>query len=326
MCVMNTIIGNDSAIAAQLLTAGNIVAIPTETVYGLAANALLPMAVAQIFVVKNRPQFNPIIIHCASWKLAQKYMINVPEIVHQLAAAFSPGPITFLVNKATIIPDIVTAGSTKVAVRIPNNSLLLQLLHQIDFPLAAPSANPSGYVSPTSAQHVFENLQGKIPYILNGGKCTVGLESTIVGTDENNKIILYRHGGITKLQIENVVGYRIEDATIAIKEKPATPGQLLVHYATKVPLYVGDIEQLIQLNIGKKIGIISFTKKYQHKNIVSLYVLSASGLLQEAATNLFAAMRSLDEKDVDIILAESFPNEGIGLAINDRLKRASNAI
>ena len=316
--------GTDCTIAADYLANGKLVAIPTETVYGLAANALLPLAVADIFVVKNRPQFNPIIIHCASWKLAQKYTSNVPAVIHVLAKKFAPGPITFLVNKAAIIPDIVTAGSNKVAIRIPNHPLLLQLLLQINFPLAAPSANPSGYVSPTSAVHVLANLQGKIPYILDGGKCTVGLESTIVGTDENDSLVLYRHGGISKAQLEQTVGYTIKDETITTNNTPVTPGQLLVHYATNIPLVVGNIHALLPLYTNKKVGVLSFSTTHQHKAIVHQITLSASGVLHEAAANLFAAMREMDTKNIDIILAEYFPNEGIGMAINDRLFKASN--
>ena len=177
---MHTITGTDIEKAKQFLMNGELVAIPTETVYGLAANALNEEAVIKIFEVKNRPSFNPLIIHCDSWQTAQQYVQQVPEKAHLLAEKFTPGPLTFLLAKRNIIPDLVTAGSEKVAIRIPNHPLALALLQSLDFPLAAPSANPFGYISPTTAAHVFENLNEKIPYILDGGSATIGLESTIM--------------------------------------------------------------------------------------------------------------------------------------------------
>lgn len=202
---MNTTIGKDITTAKNLLNQGELVAIPTETVYGLAANALNEDAVLKIFKAKNRPQFNPLIIHLPFWKDVVQYVNYIPQAAKLLAMHFSPGPITFLLPRKNNIPDMVTAGSDKVAIRIPAHPLTMQLLKQLNYPLAAPSANPFGYVSPTNAMHVYDGLNGKINYILDGGECTVGLESTIVDFDKEN-VIIRRNGGISKEEIETVLG------------------------------------------------------------------------------------------------------------------------
>ena len=319
---MQTITGTDIEKAKQFLVNGELVAIPTETVYGLAANALNEEAVIKIFEVKNRPSFNPLIIHCANWQRAQQYVQQVPEKAHLLAKKFTPGPLTFLLTKRDIIPDLVTAGSEKVAVRIPNHSLTLALLESIDFPLAAPSANPFGYISPTSAAHVAENLNGKIPYILDGGSATVGLESTIIGFDENNNVLLYRSGGISIEEIEKTINEKVIPAPSSPQKNPETSGQLKSHYAPHTPLYIGDIDQLKNKFAGKKIATISFTKHIDGIDTNYEFILSPKANLHEAASNLFAALRKIDQLNADIILTELFPNEGIGRAINDRLNRA----
>ena len=318
---MQTITGTDISKAKQFLINGELVAIPTETVYGLAANALNSAAVIKIFEVKNRPAFNPLIIHCINWQMAQQYVQQVPEKAHLLAEKFTPGPLTFLLKKKDIIPDLVTAGSDKVAVRIPNHLLTLALLESIDFPLAAPSANPFGYISPTTAAHVLENLNEKIPYILDGGTAAVGLESTIIGFEENDRILLYRSGGISVEQIEKVINEKVIAAPSSQKN-PETSGQLKSHYAPHTPLYIGNIDQLKNKFEGKKIATISFTKHIDGIDTNYEFVLSPKGNLHEAASNLFAALRKIDQLEADIILTEPFPNEGIGRAINDRLNRA----
>ena len=188
--------GTDVERAKQLLCSGNLVVIPTETVYGLAGNALNPRAVAAIYEVKNRPSFNPLIIHTDRLEKVTEYVASVPRVAQELAQAFWPGPLTLLLPKTDKLPDIVTAGSDRVAVRIPKHPLALALLSELDFPLAAPSANPFGYISPTTVAHVEEQLGDKIAYILDGGSCSVGIESTIVGV-EDNKLEVYRRGGIS---------------------------------------------------------------------------------------------------------------------------------
>lgn len=319
---MQTIIGTDIDLASDLLIRGEVVAIPTETVYGLAANACNPDAVIKIFEAKNRPHFNPLIVHTNSWEAAMNYTQEVPEIAHRLAALFSPGPLTFLLPKRNNIPDLVTAGSNLVAIRIPNHPVALALLAQLKFPLAAPSANQFGYISPTNAVHVLQSLDGKINYILDGGSTTVGLESTIVGFDEQENIVLYRVGGIAIEDIEKATGKKVITADVSTQSKPQTAGQLKSHYAPNTPLYIGDIDQLYAEHKSKKIALISFSNNYPNLKIAHRFVLSPSGNLNEAAQKLFAVLRQVDELNVDLIFAELFPNEGLGIAINDRLNRA----
>jgi len=319
---MQTVIGTDIERAKEILVAGNLVAIPTETVYGLAANALDTEAVIKIFEAKNRPTFNPLIIHCANWQMAQRYVKNIPAKAHLLAEKLMPGPLTLLLDKKDIVPDLVTAGSSKVAVRVPNHPLALALLNKLDFPLAAPSANPFGYISPTAANHVLHSLGGKIPYILDGGPSLVGLESTIIGFGGNEEIILYRSGGVSIEELEAITGAKVLTANAVAETNPETSGRLKSHYAPDTALYVGDIEQLKKQFTSEKIAVISFSHKYQGIEDRYQFILSPSGNLHEAASNLFSALRKIDEMDATIILAEVFPNQGIGRAINDRLSRA----
>lgn len=317
---MHTIVSTDIEKAKQYLINGQLVAIPTETVYGLAANALNEDAVVKIFEAKNRPAFNPLIIHVGSWQAAEKYVTAIPAKAKLLAKKFTPGPLTFLLKKKNIIPDIVTAGSERVAIRIPNHPLTLALLQSLDFPLAAPSANPFGYISPTTAQHVLENLSGKIPYILDGGAATVGLESTIIGFDEKEQVLLYRSGGTGTEEIETLLNEKVLAAPTSPQKNLETSGQLKSHYAPHTPLYIGDIDELKKQFAGKQIASISFSKQFD--GIDKQFVLSKEGSLAEAAKNLFAALREIDGLKVAVILAEIFPDEGIGRAINDRLNRA----
>lgn len=319
---MQTVIGTDIEKAKHFLNNGELVAIPTETVYGLAANALNTEAVLSIFEVKNRPTFNPLIVHCANWQVAQQYVKNVPTKAYLLAEKLMPGPLTFLLEKKEVIPDLVTAGSSKLAIRVPNHPLTLSLLKELNFPLAAPSANPFGYISPTSAHHVLQSLGGKIPYILDGGPSAVGLESTIVGFSENEEIILYRSGGVSIEDIERISGEKVLTANPVAVINPETSGRLKSHYAPDTALYVGDIEELKHQFANKKIAVISFANKYAGIEDGYQFVLSPSGNLHEAASNLFAALRKIDHLDASVILAEVFPNRGIGRAINDRLSRA----
>ncbi len=319
---MNTIISKDIDAAVAHLSNDDVVAIPTETVYGLAANALIPSAVAKIFEAKNRPTFNPLIVHCASWDEAKKYVEIIPEKLQILITAFSPGPITFLLKKNNLIPDIVTAGSDYVAIRIPNHPTALSLLQKINFPIAAPSANQFGYISPTTAQHVLDSLNGKIPFILDGSSATVGLESTIVGMAENNQIIVYRLGSITVEQIQSVTN---ESVIIKNKkeENPTTAGQLKSHYAPNTKLLIGDINKLVLQHQNKNIYSINFINIFDCLPTNHQFVLSKKANLAEAAQNLFSVLRKIDGLGADLILAEKFPDEGIGMAINDRLERAS---
>ncbi len=311
-------IGKDISKARELLQRGLAVAIPTETVYGLAANALDPNAVLQIFEIKNRPQFDPLIVHGASRERLSNYVTAFPDWAVKLADALWPGPLTLVLPKAKSIPDLVTSGMDTVAIRVPNHPMTLDLLSQLDFPLAAPSANPFGYVSPTSAKHVMMQLGEKIPYILDGGECAVGVESTIVGEVEGRVIVL-RLGGVSVEEVEALIG-KVEVLTESLPNA-VIPGSLTSHYAPRTPLVVGPIE--FDKYKRSLIGALRFSVESEKLHPSQQVVLSRAGDLREAAKNLFAAMRQLDRQGAKVIFAEEFPEEGLGRAINDRLRRAA---
>lgn len=313
------IIGTDVRQAAELLRSGQVVGIPTETVYGLAANALDEQAVTKIFAVKNRPAFDPLICHVDSIGKVKTFVLDFPEEAEILARNFWPGPLTMLFPKKAIIPDITTSGLATVAFRIPRHPLTLSLLSQLSFPLAAPSANPFGYVSPTSAAHVAAQLGEKIDYILDGGDCQVGIESTIIGF-ENSRPVVYRLGGMPLELLQELFG--TIDLSLNKSSNPLAPGQLKSHYAPSKKVIVGDIAAILAENPYKKAGIISFKENYQPGNDSSI-VLSSAGDLQEAAKNLFKALRTLDSHAIEVIYTEKFPEIGLGKAINDRLQRSS---
>ncbi len=316
---MFTETGIDIPKAAKLLQNNELVAIPTETVYGLAGNALSETAVAKIYAAKNRPSFNPLILHLSGIDQIERYAY-ADETSLLLARSFMPGPLTLLLPKKNTVPDITTAGSNKVAVRVPNHPITLAVLAMLDFPLAAPSANPSGYISPTAAKHVLQGLNTKIAYILDGGAASIGLESTICEV-VGDHIVLHRAGGISAEQLKAASGLNVVDAQ-HVPRNPQTPGQLKSHYAPNTPLFRGNIEALLDQYSGKKIAVISLQKAYPGRDNVSSYVLSPTGDLAEAANKLFAQLRLIDSMNYEVILTEIFPNEGIGPAINDRLSRA----
>lgn len=305
--------------AAKLLKNGRLVAIPTETVYGLAANALDAKAVLAIYEAKQRPFFDPLIIHVASLEKAEEYAhFHDPRLL-KLAKAFWPGPLTILLPKKDTVPDIVSSGLPQVAVRVPDHELTLELLQTVGLPLAAPSANPFGYVSPTEPQHVDKQLGSKVDYILDGGKCTVGIESTIVGI-EDDSLCLYRLGGLAIEEIEKVAGklaMRLNQSS-----DPKAPGQLKNHYAPLTPLEIGDIEQLVKKYQGKRIAVIGFGQMPQLEGVQQCFNLSQTSDLKEAALNLFSLLREADDCGADVIITQFVPNASLGLAINDRLKRA----
>ncbi|MFM6943859.1 MAG: L-threonylcarbamoyladenylate synthase [Bacteroidota bacterium] len=318
--LFSTKIGTELEPAIHFLSANEVVAIPTETVYGLAANALSENAVLKIFEAKNRPHFNPLIVHIKDWKEASNYAETIPALLSTLAEKFCPGPITFLVPKKDCIPDLVTAGSPYVALRVPNHPLCLSLLQLLPFPLAAPSANPFGYVSPVTAAHVLQGLDGKIPYILDGGTCTIGLESTIVSVDQH-KVVVHRVGGISVEAIAACINDSVEIQTHN-EQAPTTAGQLKSHYATHTPLIIGDPALLYKEHAAKKIGIIAFSNTYEALQGALVWTLSPQHNLSAAAANLFRALREADAYGLDLIIAERFPDQDLGRAINDRLHRA----
>lgn len=317
-----TEVGVDIARAADLLRAGEVVAVPTETVYGLAGNALDEGAVTKIFAAKARPSFNPLIVHIADVESVSRYAVSMPDAARKLADVFWPGPLTLLLPKREIVPELVTAGSALVALRVPRHPLLRELLSSLDFPLAAPSANPSGYVSPTTAAHVVEQLGGRISYVLDGGACEVGLESSIVGFDGEDAV-LYREGGLAAEALEAVLGAPLRRAS-AVDRATTTPGRLKSHYATATPLYLGDVRKLLVQFAHEKCAVISFSEAFPQA--AKSFPLSPQKSLEEAARNLFATLREADASGCSVILAEPVPEEGLGRAINDRLRRAQHLL
>ncbi|MBI1193218.1 MAG: threonylcarbamoyl-AMP synthase [Bacteroidetes bacterium] len=314
-----TLCKDDVAEAASLLRRGELVAIPTETVYGLAGLALNEAAVARIFAVKNRPHFDPLIAHLADASWLDRYVRHVPEPALALARRFWPGPLTLVLPRQENIPDLVTSGLDTVAVRVPDHPLTLQLLRELDAPLAAPSANPFGYISPTTPQHVLDQLGGRIAMVLDGGPCRVGLESSIIGFD-GDKPLLYRLGGLSREQIEAVAGP--VEMSLHQSSDPRAPGQLLNHYAPRTPLLLGDPALLAWEHPGRRLGYLAFQAPPDGPWMTGR-VLSASADPEEAARNLFRMLRELDAQPLDYILAERLPDQGLGLAINDRLERAA---
>jgi L-threonylcarbamoyladenylate synthase len=302
--------------AIRLLKAGELVAIPTETVYGLAANGLDGLAVAKIFEAKDRPSFDPLILHIGRMEQVVELTTSFPEKAQKLAAKFWPGPLTLILPKSDIVPDVISSGLPSVGIRMPKHPMTLELLRSLSFPLAAPSANPFGYVSPTTAQHVKDQLEDKIAFVLDGGPCEIGLESTIVSFLEQTPTIL-RHGGIAQKEIEAIIG-PIEAQTQSTSS-PSAPGMLISHYAPNKKVILGNIEKLISAYPNEKVAVLGFKSTYG----MAGEILSAQGDLLEAAQNLFAAMRRLDQTDCEYIFTEKVPHEGIGIAINDKLKRAS---
>lgn len=314
-------VGTDIQAAVAFLKQGDLVAIPTETVYGLAADAFNPSAVTKIYKAKNRPEFNPLIIHTNSIEKLESWGLMLPDKMKLLARHFSPGPLTYVIPKSDRIPDIVTAGTDAVAVRIPDHPLTLELLSRIDFPLAAPSANPSGYVSATTAWHVKEQLEDHVAYILNGGDSSIGIESTIISFLEETPQIL-RFGGLAVEEIEKVIG-KVDLPPSGFVDNPVAPGQLARHYATRHKLIVGDPRKYLAYFAPEKIAVIAFSSVYSEIPARNQFVLSHERNLDEAAQKLFSVMREIDKLDVEVIIAELFPDQGLGRAINDRLKRAA---
>ncbi|MEM0542370.1 L-threonylcarbamoyladenylate synthase [Flavobacterium sp. j3] len=305
--------------AATLLKQGNVVAIPTETVYGLAANAFDGNAVKQIFEIKQRPLFNPLIVHIKSIDYLENIVSSIPPKAMILAKHFWPGALTLVLPKKEIIPNVVTAGKDTVGIRVPSHPTALELLNQLDFPLAAPSANPFGYISPTTTAHVQNQLGAKIPFILDGGNCQKGIESTIIGF-ENNEPILYRVGAISKEEIENCIG-KINSKTKAASS-PEAPGMLSKHYSPRTPLMVSDdIISDLEKYKNQAVGFIVFSDL--NLNASEKYIqVSTTSNLEEAAQNLYAAMHQLDAAGFELIIAEKFPETGLGISLNDRLYRA----
>ncbi|MCS7241673.1 MAG: L-threonylcarbamoyladenylate synthase [Candidatus Caldatribacterium sp.] len=311
------LVANEEAIqeAARLLREGKLVAFPTETVYGLGACALNPKAVARVFEVKERPFFDPLIVHVATLTMVQDICEFSDPRALCLAERFWPGPLTIVLPKKPVVPDIVTAGLPTVAVRMPAHPVALRLIQTAGVPIAAPSANRFGRLSPTLATHVVRQLGDRIELILDGGKCPVGVESTVIELVDGP--LLLRPGGVPLEEIEKVVG-KVKEASVL--DVPRSPGQLPFHYAPSVPLRIVSQETLPPP--GFRVGLLAFASVKYPERFVHVEILSPSGDLQEAAANLFACLHRLEEQEIDLIFAEPVPEVGLGRAIMDRLRKA----
>ncbi|MFN6227213.1 MAG: L-threonylcarbamoyladenylate synthase [Bacteroidota bacterium] len=318
---MSKTITNSIDKAAALLVAGEVVAIPTETVYGLAGNLFNPSAVEKIYTLKNRPRNNPLIVHVKDLEAALPLITEFPKPLQQLAEKYWPGPLTVLLKKSKLVPDSITAGSDFVAIRVPAHPLTKQLLEQIPFPLVAPSANPFTRISPTKAEHVEQYFGDSIPCILDGGSCSVGLESTIIGMN-NDTPLLYREGVLGKLLLESLIG-PIEKFNPQ-KNTILTPGQWPRHYAPLTKTILCKREE-IMLHVKDNTGIIVYKEPLLSVNTNQQHILSETGSLVEAAKNLYQILHHVDKQKYETIICEMLPQEELGNTINDRLKRASSS-
>jgi L-threonylcarbamoyladenylate synthase len=312
---------NNLDAAIEALNNEKVIGIPTETVYGLAANGLSDKAIKQIFKLKKRPLNNPLILHIASIDRLSDVAEEIPELAFKLARKFWPGPLTLVLKRKAHISDLVTAQKETVAVRVPNHPVTLDLLNRLSFPLAAPSANPFTSISPTSAEQVHTYFQEELDIILQGGICEKGIESTIIGFSEGFPV-LFRHGSITIEEIEKVTG-QIKIAS-SNNKNPEAPGMFTKHYSPNTDLYLTEnLHETINSYPGKKIGLLIFTQIENLTGDLAVEILSYTGALDEAAKNLYSTMQKLDSLNLDLIIAERLPNYGLGKSINDRLERAA---
>jgi L-threonylcarbamoyladenylate synthase len=301
--------------AARLINKGGVVAFPTETVYGLGADAFNAKAVAKIFEIKERPRFDPLITHICEKKQLYLLTKNINEKLKKLIEIFWPGPLTIIVEKKESVPDIVSAGLKTVAIRMPANEIALKLIKISNTPIAAPSANKFSRLSPTRAEHVYSQLKNKPDLILDGGKTIYGLESTIVKF-ENGKFYLLRAGAISPQEIKEKTGIRLIKNS---SEKISAPGQLKKHYSPKARLFIVKNENEAK---EKNAAYLAFYKKPKKKYKL-VKILSAKKDLSEAASNLFDFLHSIENKNIKCIYIEKVPNKNIGIAINDRIERAA---
>ncbi|MBU9710356.1 L-threonylcarbamoyladenylate synthase [Evansella tamaricis] len=319
--------------AAQLLNRGEVVAFPTETVYGLGGNALSDEAISQIFEAKGRPSDNPLIVHIARQDQVLEYVKEIPKNAQHLMDVFWPGPLTIVFKHSGKLSPKVTAGLSTVAIRIPDHPIALALIMESDLPLAAPSANTSGRPSPTEASHVFEDLNGRIPMILDGGKTGVGVESTVIDcTDPNGKVTILRPGGITKEALEEVVGEVFVDPALVNRDEiPISPGMKYTHYAPAAPLiminggipfFKKKVEEASRS--GKRVGIlVTEEAKGLISPVAQEVVCGTREDLTTVANQLYHSLRKFDEGNVDIIFSEIFPETDLGAAIMNRLRKAA---
>jgi L-threonylcarbamoyladenylate synthase len=324
--------------AGAIVRAGGLVAFPTETVYGLGANALDAVAVAHIFEAKQRPAHDPVIVHVADVGELERIAERVPAIARELAARFWPGPLTLVLPKAEIVPDVVTAGGSTVAVRCPNHPLALALIRAADTPIAAPSANRFSRTSPTAAQHVWDDLAGRIDMILDGGPTSIGVESTVLDVSGERPVIL-RPGGVTAEELAAALGHSLAEPGTQKGKAGATlasPGMLGRHYAPRTPLWLfsgstAAIHAAMRAEIeaararGQRVALMLAAEDGAAFSGTEAQAVIVGPLDRpdEVARNLFQTMRTLDAAGVDLILARDFPPVGLGQAVRDRLRRAA---
>lgn len=317
--------------AAAILKRGGLVGIPTETVYGLGANGLDPQAVAAIFRAKGRPQDNPLILHIPSSDWLERYCRDIPDAAYALARRFWPGPLTMVLKRRDNVPDVVTAGLDTVGMRCPDSALTRQLIASVGVPIAAPSGNTSGRPSPTSAATMLEDMDGKIDAIVDGGPCTVGVESTIVDLTVQPPRLL-RPGGVTLEELQEVLGQVLVDEAVVrlmlTNEKPRAPGMKYRHYAPKAPVTVVQgmpqiTAQYIKDHLAPGVGVICFDDYVNFFPDCLLRSLGPQADKEEQARRLFDALRWFDRQTVTTILAQSPQDDGLGLAITNRLNKAA---
>ncbi|WP_353093707.1 L-threonylcarbamoyladenylate synthase [Tissierella praeacuta] len=322
--------------AVNIIKNSGIVAFPTETVYGLGANGFDESAIKKIFEAKGRPQDNPLILHVHSMEKVEELVEEVPDIARKCMEEFWPGPLTILFRRSNNVPDMITAGLDTVAIRMPEHRIALELIKMSDVPIAAPSANTSGRPSPTSADHVIEDLMNKVDMIIDGGDTGIGLESTVLDLSGDSPMIL-RPGGVTKEQLQRIIpNVTIDSAIIKENENiiPKSPGQKYRHYAPKSDMMVfsGDVEKIVEnivektkeyINSGKRVGVICTeeTKKFYKDGLI--ISIGSRQNKETIAHNLFNTLRSFDEKNVDIILAEGVELSDLGIAIMNRMMKAA---
>jgi len=316
--------------AASYFKRGELVAFPTETVYGLGANAMSTAAVENIFIAKGRPSDNPLIVHIATKEQLHDIACDIPSVAYTLMDHFWPGPLTLVLPKKDAVSPSVTAGLNTVAVRMPNHPIALALIQASGLPIAAPSANRSGRPSPTTAKHVLDDLDGRIAAVVDGGATGVGVESTVIDCTSNIPTIL-RPGGVTKEEIERVIGAVDIDRALVEKEAvPKSPGMKYTHYAPKAPLVVvygspSFLQQVVNEKraSGFTVGVLTTEER---RDVYEADVVIACGQrsdLRTVAKQLYDALRTFDETHVDMIYSEAFPDEGIGVAIMNRLLKAA---
>lgn len=305
---------------AEEIKKGGLVAFPTETVYGLGANGLDAIAAAKIFEVKQRPAFNPLILHINSISQIEELASVESDLVYKVVNTFWPGPLTIVLPKKETVPNIITSGNPTVAIRMPAHRVALELIHHAGCPIAAPSANLFGRLSPTTAEHVEEQLGDKINFILDGGNCTIGLESTIIQF-EGDDVYLLRPGGLVIEEVEKLIG-----KSVKVKRKsasPESPGQLKSHYAPSIPIkFIDEIDFSLLKN--KKIAGLFLQEKNFDFNFNAVKILSTKGDLREAAVSLFSILHDFEKEQFDLIACEKIPEIGLGKAIMDRLRKAVN--